>query len=209
MLDAISPSDKDIWNLKQLDGPPIVTLDYTLPEYEASFTSTSFRLLLEQHLQKLIFLMESNRPTFLLEKSLLEKLIYKNWNSLRKERAVQSMRRLKKVLNSFETLELIDIVRRVNDLTSSAANDMCHLGKLRTLPSREVFEYFIVRIYAAYRLIEFALELIRKDIFFNLVKSIQMAVFMPNNLLFLGTVSRIYCILKKVIKKKILFIQVK
>ncbi len=189
----------DAWNLKCLDGPPVVTFDYSSEEYEARFRFNNFHVLFEQHLQKLISLMETSSSIFLTEKSLLEKLIYKNWNALRKEKSMQSMQRLKRMLATFENLKFIELLKQLDGLTARSRQTQFSSSKFRSLPSREVFEHFLARVYGAYRMFKFMLSLIREKIFFFLVKSIQMAVFMPNNLIFLGTVSRIYCLLKKVI----------
>ena len=185
-----------IWNLKCLNGPPLVTFEYSLAEYEFLFATTNYHIMFEQHSNRLMCLLSTSRSTFETEKSLLEKVIYKNWNALRKEKAMQSMRRLKKVLTSFEAIKLTNLISSMKDLT-------CTTG--RSLPSREYLEYFLVRLYAAFKLSEFALTLITQQIFFNLVKSIQMAVFLPNNILFLSIVARIFCLVKKY-KESIVFV---
>ena len=190
-------SAKDIWNYKIIDAPPIVTFDYTLAEYRTSFSSNNFQVIFDQHLNKLFTLIKSNQEFFKTETTLLKKLIFKNWNSLRKERSMRSMQRLKKVLNSFEEFQFENLLKTMIDLIDS--RQIQYSLNKKSLPSKEVFEHFLVRIYGVFRLLEFAQMLIRENIFFYLVKSIQMAVFMPNNLLFLGTVSRIYCVVKKVI----------
>jgi hypothetical protein len=197
-IEQTCPTNTDPWNFKVIDGPPIVTFDYTPNEYETRFTKSSCLVIFQQHLERLLGLIEVNRSFFVSERTLLEKLIYKNWNSLRKEKAMQSMRRLRIVLNSFEQMSFINVLKTLTNLlaTDKSFYQLDNLNK--TLPSREVFEHFIVRLYGASKLLEFAQQLIRDHIFFFLVKSIQMAVFLPNNLLFLGTVSRLYCISKKV-----------
>ncbi len=190
--------DSDSWNLKCLDGPPVVTFDYSSEEYQTRFRIDNFQVLFKQHLQSLVYLMDSSSYVLLTEKSLLEKLIYKNWNSLRKEKSMQSIQRLKRMLKTYEQLKFIELLRKIDELTFK--NEKVNLSDYKkiSLPSREILEHFLTRIYGVYRMFNFMLDLIREKIFFFLVKSIQMAVFMPNNLIFLGTVSRIYCILKKV-----------
>ena len=185
-----------VWNLKCLNGPPLVTFDYSLAEYEFIFAATNYHVMYEQHSNRLLCLLNTSRTTFESEKSLLEKVIYKNWNALRKEKAMQSMRRLNKVLTSFEAIKLTNLISSLKDLTSTTG---------RSLPSREYLEFFLVRLYAAFKLSEFALTLISQHIFFYLIKSIQMAVFLPNNILFLSIVARIFCILKKY-KELIVFV---
>lgn len=200
-LDQACPTNTDPWNHKFIDGPPIVTFDYSPTEYDVRFAKTSCLVILQQHLQKLLGLIEINRPLFVTERTLLEKLIYKNWNSLRKEKAMQSLRRLRMVLNSFEQMNFISVLKTMGDLLASAEKPLYSIdpeASKKSLPSREVFEHFTVRLYGVFRLLEFAQQLIRDHIFFNIVKSIQMAVFLPNNLLFLGTISRLYSMIKKV-----------
>jgi len=103
------------------------------------------------------------------------------------------------MLATFENLKFIELLKQLDGLTARTKQSQFSSSKFRLLPSREIFEHFLARVYGAYRMFKFMLSLIREKIFFFLVKSIQMAVFMPNNLIFLGTVSRIYCLLKKVI----------
>lgn len=195
----VNPVDTDIWNIKTLNSPPVVTFDYTNTEFKNLFTNTNYHIHFSNQLQRLITLVETSQSTFTSEKTLFEKLIYKNWNALRKEKAMQSMRRLKRVLNSFEEMKMSNLLTSLNELTCSPTQQYLEMSRSKSLPSREIFEHFIVRLYSVYQLFEFAKNLIRENIYFYLVKSIQVAVFLPNNLLFLGTVSRIYCILKKVI----------
>ena len=97
-------SNSIIWNFKQLDGPPFVTFDYSSIEYENRFSNTDYHLFFEQHLNKLLDLVEtkSSNEMFKNEKIILEKLIYKNWNPLRKEKSMQLMKMLKRLLVKFE-----------------------------------------------------------------------------------------------------------
>lgn len=193
--DLANPSDDDFWNYKIIDSPPVVTFYYTPDECKARFSANDFHVLFENHLNNLLKLVDSNQTFFQTEITLLKKLVYKSWNSLRKERAMQSMQKLKRLLNSYEEIKFEELIKKMKDLVTP--DQMQISFNKRSLPSREVFEHFTVRIYGVFRLLEYAQSLIRENIFFYLVKSIQIAVFMPNNLLFLGTVSRIYCIIKK------------
>ena len=193
-----NPADTDVWNTKDLSSPPVVTFDYTNVEYMNLFSNTNYHIHFNNQLQQLISLIETSRSTFISEKTIFDKLIYKNWNALRKEKAMQSMRRLKRILNSFEDMKISYLLISLNELTCNPMKQYLETSRKKSLPSKEMFEHFIVRLYSVYQLFEFAKRLIRDKIYFYLVKSIQMAVFLPNNLLFLGTVSRIYCILKKV-----------
>lgn len=189
----------NIWNLKQLDGPPLVTFDYSLIEYENTFSKTNYHLFFEQHLNKLIDLVETKSDLFTNEKIILEKLIYKNWNPLRKEKSMQLMRQLKRLLNKFEQIKLIDLIRSIKDLTISRQTNN------KSLPSKEFNEYFLVRVYSTFKLLEYTIEMIRSQLFIDLMKLIKNAIYLPNNILFVSTVARIYFILKKY-KQNITFI---
>ena len=49
----------NLWNLKVLVSPPLVTFDYNLKDYENLFSKTDYCLLFEQHLNKLINLIDT------------------------------------------------------------------------------------------------------------------------------------------------------
>ena len=192
-------SDSDVWNLKNLEGPPMVTFDYSLSEYDSLFSKTEFHSMFEHHLNKLIDLMETKQNLLYNDKVILEKLIYKNWNPLRKEKYMQQMRQLKKMLNSYEQLNLVDLSNSIKQMITSRQ------PTLRTLPSKEVNEYLLVRLCTAFKLLESAIHLIRDKLYFELMKSIQNAIYLANNYLFLSAVSRIYFVLKKY-KQNVMFV---
>ncbi len=192
-------SDSDVWNLKNLDGPPMVTFDYSLSEYESLFSNTEFHSMFEYHLNKLIDLIETKQNFFKNEKLLLEKLIYKNWNPLRKEKYMQQLRQLKKMLSNYEELKLAELSKSIKHMITSRQ------PTLKTLPSREVNEYLLVRLCTAFKLLEFTMRLIRDKLYVELMRSIQNAVYLANNYLFLSAVSRIYFVLKKY-KQNVMFV---
>ena len=189
----------NLWNLKVLDSPPLVTFDYNLKDYDNLFSKTDYCLLFEQHLNKLINLIDTKKILLTNEKTILEKLIYKNWNPLRKEKSMQLMRQLKKQLNKFEQINLSDLVKSVRDLSNSRQQT------IKSLPSREVYEYLLIRLYSAFKLLDYTLEMIKNKLFIHLMKLIHNAIYLANNMLFVSAISRIYFILKKY-KQNITFV---
>ena len=183
----------DLWNLKRLEPPPFVTFEYTNNELETRFANKN-HFIFNDYLNKLYNLLESSEVFMSNEKHVLEKLIYKNWNPLRKEKSLQFMRKLKTILGSFEDMKLSSLARDFKDLKKPRTQ----AGKeLRSVPSKELHEYFLVRLLAAFNLLNHAVNLIRDKIFVYLSALIQSGIYLPNNLLFLSVVARIFCLFKK------------
>lgn len=178
-----------LWNQLKLDMPPLVTFDYTLNEYEHLFSNTDYHLLFESNLNKLTSLFQSNQLDD--EIILFEKLIFKNWNPLRKEASMQQMRQLKRLLSKWKELRLNELVVSLREMTNSKQ------GTTRKLPSKEVYEFFLVRLQSAFKLSSCMLSLIKNKLYIHLMKLIHNAIYLANNILFVSAVSRMYFILKK------------
>jgi hypothetical protein len=183
-------TEKMIWNLKSIDQPPLVAFDYSMEEYHALFKNSDYDPLFNQQLVKLIKLLSKSKSLYLNEKFYLEKIIFKNWNALRKETSLQLMRKLKGLLKSFDDLKL--------ELSLTSISDIINRNNKNTkfLPSREYFEFLLVRMLSAFKLFEYCQSLIKSKILFYIIKNIKNALFLSNNLLFFSIVSRIYCLLK-------------
>lgn len=183
-------TEKMIWNLKSLDQPPLVAFDYSMDEYHALFKNSDYDLLFNQQLFKLIKLLSKSQSLYQNEKFYLEKIIFKNWNALRKETSLQLMRKLKGLLKSFDDLKL--------ELSLASISDILNRNNKNTkfLPSREYFEFLLVRMLSAFKLLEYGQSLIKSKILFYIIKNIKNAIFLSNNLLFFSIVSRIYCLFK-------------
>lgn len=189
-------NDLNLWNNKQIDPPPFVTLSYTNTEFNDLFKTNTFSVLFKNYLEKLKNLFESGDYFFLSEKQMLEKLIFKNWNSLRKEKSLQYMKKLKHFLNDFVNFKFNNLVETINIMTGSLDRTNEKKSKI-SLPSREVFEYFLIRLYAILTLFNHIMFTIRNKICFFIIKYIKNGIFLSNNILYLCNVSRIYCIIKK------------
>ncbi|RNA11833.1 ABC transporter F family member 4-like [Brachionus plicatilis] len=189
-------SDLNLWNLKKVDPPPFVTLDYTKKEFDYLFQATTFSVLFKNHLEKLKILLDSGERYFLSEKQILEKIIFKNWNSLRKEKSFQFMKKLKSLLNNFVDLKFSNLIETINVMTRSVNEPEVKMSKI-SLPSKEVFEYFLLRLHTVLVLFDHAIFLIRDKIYFYIIKYIKNGIFLSNNLLYMSNTARIYCIIKK------------
>jgi len=179
-----------IWNLKVIDQPPLVAFDYSLNEYHVLFKNSNYDSLFGQQLLKLINLLSKSKSLYQNEKFYLEKIIFKNWNALRKETSLQLMRKLKKILISFDELKLELLLVSVNDILNRNNKNM------KFLPSKEYFEFLLVRLISAFKLLEYGQSLIKSKMLFYIIKNIKNAIFLSNNLLFLSIISRIYCLFK-------------
>ena len=179
----------DLWNQISLETPPLVTFDYSLNEYNHLFSCTDYHLLFEQNLNKLIHLFKNSPLDD--EQNLFEKLIFKNWNPLRKEISMQLMRQLKRLLTKWKQIKLNDLAGSIKEMSISKQES------IKKLPSKEVFEYFLVRLQSAFNLADYIESLIKNKLFIHLMKLIHNAIYLANNILFVSTVSRLYFILKK------------
>lgn len=189
-------NDLNLWNLKIIDPPPFVTLNYTQNEFNDLFKSTNFRFLFKSSLEKLQLLLETGQHFFLSEKQILEKLIFKNWNSLRKEKSLQYMKKLKRLLNDYVNLKFNYLIETINILSRSLDKSEIHRPRI-SLPSREVFEYLLTRLYTVLNIFDHIIFLIRNKICFYIIKNIKNGIFLSNNLLYLSNIARIYSIIKK------------
>ena len=70
-------------------------------------------------------------------------------------------------------------------------------------PSMQIFTYFFTRLQSAYKIIEQMIRIINQHIFSHVITFIKSSSFLPNHVLFLSVVSRLYIILK-CYKKEIL-----
>ena len=190
-----SISDDTIWNLKSLDQPPIVKFDYTPAEYNNLFAQTNFSLLFSAELDKLIHILNQSESVFLNEKYLLDKIIYKNWNPLRKEKTLQLMRKLKRALNLFIEIKLNDLLETIAQISKAKQLDIFKNSK--SLPSKELLEFLLVRLLSSYKLLDHGMTLIKTNILYYIIKLIKNAIYLTNNILFMSIISRVYCLFKK------------
>ena len=203
------PSDCDVWNVRALERPPLVSFDYAPDEYERRVgASSAFTLVFLAELDKLSSLLASSERALADEHSLLAKILYKNWNPLRKEPSLQAMKKLKRMLTSFVDLRIGELLKDVQQLSarrshshaaqpSQAINEallamLRRDASTRSLPSRETFEFLIVRLLGAHRLLQALRRLVATKLLTHLVRSIRHAIYLPNNVLFLSCVARIY-----------------
>src|SRR5579883_2067352 len=100
-MTKINNTDTSIWNVKNLASPTFRTLEYTKSEYDRLFGSTNYHLLFADNLKSTLTVFAKSREAFEDEKYILERLIYKNWNALRKERSMQTMKKIKNALDKF------------------------------------------------------------------------------------------------------------
>ena len=187
---AQNVNENMIWNLKSLDQPPVVAFDYSANEYNLLFKNSNFEPLFNQNLLKITSLLAKSKGLFQNEKFYLEKKIFKNWNALRKEKSLQLMRKLKGILNSFEQLRLDILLANVSEILNRNNKN------IKFLPSKEYFEFLLVRLLSAFKLLDYGQVLIKAKILFYIAKNIKHAIFLSNNILFLSIISRIYCLFK-------------
>lgn len=191
-MSVSTPDDKCLWNKTNLKSPSYMTLEYTKYEYESLFAKTNFHLLFNDKLTSMCSLFERSKSAFADEKYILERLIYKNWNALRKEQSLKNMRKLKSLLSKLNSLSLEKLSETVMLLNKKKSNQ-----QVTCLPSRELYEFYLFRLYAAYNLIEYCQNLVRSKLTTHFVRQIKNAVFLSNNLLYMSNISRIYCLISK------------
>jgi hypothetical protein len=184
-----SVNDTFLWNLKELEKfrPPTVTFKYTHTEYTK--TTVDFIETFRELVCQILNFDEKNQTILTSELHIFDKILYKNWNCLRKEKAVQLMRRLKNLLYKYETIKIKELCNNILALSMSDANSA-------TLASKELYEYMMVKLYSALRLIDYSLAQIRSPIAFGIIKSMQNALYLANNILFMSIIARIYALLK-------------
>jgi hypothetical protein len=178
---------EDLWNLATLEPPPMVRLQY-------SKQTEMCQIIVNQCLVKQFDLLESlfNKydKKFEFERLLLEKIIYKNWNCMRKETTLKIMKILLKAIKKHDSLQL-------KSLLTKFRTDQADYHKLNIhFVTRELHEYLLVRVYSSHKIVGYACELC-VFLYKVIAERLSNAIYLPNNLVFLSTVSRIYAILKK------------
>jgi hypothetical protein len=187
----MNANDLIIWNMKTLEQPSVVSMNYTSTEYQKiiNFNSKLYKQCkdLENNLIK-------NNNAFLCEKSIIDKIFYKNFNTLRKEKSIHYIRKLKRLLKSFDELKTESLIISLQELTKNSEND--ENNGLFLLPPKESFEFIFIRLFSLLKVSMFVIRLIKRNIFPMVIKSTKNCIFLSNNILFFGAVSRVYAILK-------------
>jgi len=188
----IKMNDIDVCNIKDLNEPPFVTFDF----FESSFSSFNSNFSrLSESVRDLLRFYDKHKHVYNTEKYLLDKIVYKNWNTLRKEKAIEHLRKLKRIMSSMDKLNLFVVVEKFND--TIASNSQTHLKNKIKLPSKEYCEFVLVRLLSTYKLVDYSLNLIKNNLFFHMTKSIGSAFFLSNHILFLSLIARIYYLFKE------------
>jgi hypothetical protein len=201
-LDSISnkliENSDQIWNLKHIDQPSFISINHSKDEYSSLEKKLGIDLLNINNgpIDTWSKSIDLSYKLLVKEKYIIDKIIYKSSNTLSKEKSIQAMRKLKRVLKNLLDLDLDNIFNNIKSLSKSIEN-AAKSTPLICLPSREIFEYFFTRVYSAYQLVFYSLKLIKHDAFTNVYRSVRNAVFLPNNILFLSTFSRVYSICSK------------
>lgn len=185
------PTDLSIWNSLSIASPSFRTLEYSRLEYERLFGSTNYHLMFADQVSTLLSVFEKSRVALENEKHVLDRLIYKNWNALRKETSMQKMKKLKRSLQKLSALSIDKLTETIQKLTS-----VNKTSQARLLPSQEVFQYYAIRLYSTYRISEYVMRLVRDRLESDLIRQMRNNIFLANNLLYISTVSRIYCIIR-------------
>lgn len=185
-------NDIDVCNIKDLSEPPFVTFDF-FETSSSSFSSNFSRL--SESLRDLLRFYDKHKDAYNTEKYLLDKIVYKNWNSLRKEKALENLRKLKRILSTLDKLNLLVVVEKLND--TIASNSQTFFNNKIKLPSKEYCEFVLVRLLSTYKLVDYSLNLIKSSLFFQLTRSIGSAFFLSNHILFLSLIARIYYLFKE------------
>lgn len=185
--------DINMWNLKNLVSPSFKIIHYSKSQYDRVFGSTNFHLMFADRARELIRLYEKSRDPLQQEKSILESLIYKNWNTLRNERSMQTMKKIKRLLVKLNEMSIDKLTDTILRLLSNNKKTSQTDGKL-SLPTREVMQYYLLRLFATYRLLSYGTRLVRFKLEPDLLRQMSNNVFLANNLLYTSAISRIYCI---------------
>lgn len=192
-------TDTSIWNVKSVTSPAFKTVEYTKQEYERLFaTNTNFHLMFGEKLKQLLRTFDKSRGALAEETYVLERVIYKNWNALRKERSMQSMRKLRGSLAKWTSCVCVDKLSEVIDrlIVDNPRRSSSSTSRY-LLPSRQVLAFYAMRLYAAYRLADYTLRLIRNKLEPDLSRQMRHNVFMANNLLYMSAASRLYCLFRR------------
>lgn len=186
-MDDLSP-----WNLKKLNPPPCITLEYTKVEHDRLFSGTNYELIYRDKLVEACGLFARTRGLFDEETRVLERLLHHERNALRKEKTWQHMKRVKSLLGKFNSLGVQSLSETVSSLGRSIS-----LKSTVCLPSRELYEYYLVRLLSGHNLAQLMLQHIKSKLFIELVRNVKNGLFVSNNLLFMSNCSRIYYMVKK------------
>lgn len=187
--------DTSEWNSQTLSAPSFIAVDFSKVEYENLLKTTNFQSIFYDHAKELIQLFEKYQPFLNHEKQVLTSLLYKSWNTMRNQRSIQNMKKVKSLLNKLSGLcicKLTDVIIRLFTFQNKIETKVNI-----SLPSREIIKFYLLRLFASYRLISYGIYLIRFKIVPDLCNKIRKNIFIVNNLLFVGVVSRIYCLIRR------------
>jgi hypothetical protein len=185
-------SDQVIWNTKKIEQPMFKTVAYTKIEYQNVFNIKSILINICKDLK---IVLTNHKQSLLFEQNIMSKMIYKNFNTLRKDKAFQSVKKLQRLLKSFQELEIEMVIKSIMPI-----NENERIDGLFYLPPREFFEFILTKLFSALKILKFIKLFIKSLIFFNLINSTKNSIFLSNNILFLSTISRIYFVKNEYLK---------
>jgi hypothetical protein len=174
-------SDKDKWNLKILNQDKSPPLNYN--QHENNILNDFKVKLCNQYKNLEDLIMQNNN--FFIEKNILNKIIYKNFNIFRKEKNIQYLKKLMRLLDNLNAFDLSNLFKNVK-----------FTEEMLCFPSKEFFDFVITKLCASLKIVDCSIKLIKDKLFQAVVKSIKNCIFLPNNVLFLSIISRLYVIIK-------------
>jgi hypothetical protein len=110
------------------------------------------------------------------------------------------MRKLKRALNVFLDIKLEDLLETISQTCKTIKLDQAFNKKYentKSLPSKELLEFLLVRLLSSYKLLDYGINLIKTNILYYIIKLIKNAIYLTNNILFMSIIARVYCLFKK------------
>jgi hypothetical protein len=179
----------ELWNIKSINNsmPPIIRLEYDL---NLDKKEIILHKNLNKNLDDLSIKLKFYETTFNYEVNILNKLLIKNFNALRKDVSMNLLKKLKKLLSNYQEIDIFDVLKNIekNDGYKKTSNYFL---------SREFYEFLLVKFYSIINLLKIILN-ICKTCSKYLLERIYNAIYIANNVLFLSCVARIYTISKRI-----------
>ena len=186
-----------LWNLKSIDNsmPPIIRLEY---DEKTDKNEIILHNNLNQNLEDSLNQIKLFDSTLTYEINLLQKLLIKNYNALRKDIAMNLLKKLKKLLCNYKQCDIFGVLKKIDSNESNNKNKYINKKSSNYFLAREFYEFLLVKFYSSINLLKI-IQSICKTCTKYLLERIYNAIYTANNLIFLSCIARIYAICKRIL----------
>ncbi|KAL3874972.1 hypothetical protein ACJMK2_037918 [Sinanodonta woodiana] len=181
------PGQTTMWNIRHLKPPPACSLKTCLDWEQSHIIQKAYSAICkaEESVQ--------NHKILWTENTLLESLVYKLNNQFRAEKFFQGLRKIRSCLKRFKEVDLEKLLSEIKP--EFQIDPKMQVNRLEHLPSQQSVQYILVRIMSTTALLT---QMANYCMYTFICSQMQLRIgsFIPQHLIFVSLVSRIWVICK-------------